>query len=329
MVKNRIHQLSGMLLLSALCLSFACGGKGAAGIGQVATPTPAPNPTVTPTPTPTPTADPTATPTPTPSATGSIIVDHTCTNLPVVPNSAITAAKQNLKIAYGHTSHGSQIVSGMGALMDSNPLYSFGNAGANGSLDLRDFYGNFGGLNVADDLGAPNRTAWASATRTYLNAHHDVNVIVWSWCGQTDGTQAEIQHYLDLMNGLESDFPNVKFVYMTGHLNGSGSNGNLNLRNEQIRTYCRTNRKVLFDFADIESWDPSAQTNFMLLYASDTCAYTGGNWATKWIAAHPTDPLALLASQCSNCAHSEKLNCIQKSRAFWWLLARLSGWNGQ
>ena len=62
--------------------------------------------------------------------------------------------------------------------------------------------------------------------------------------------------YLSLMDGLEQEFPGVTFVYMTGHLTGTGVGGNLNQRNEQIRAYCRANNKVLFDFADIESYDP-------------------------------------------------------------------------
>ena len=43
---------------------------------------------------------------------------------------------------------------------------------------------------------------------------------------------------------------------MTGHLDGTGPSGNLYARNDQIRDYCVANGKVLFDFADIESWDP-------------------------------------------------------------------------
>lgn len=45
---------------------------------------------------------------------------------------------------------------------------------------------------------------------------------------------------------------------MTGHLNGGSGppDGNTFLRNEQIRQYCMQNNKILFDFADIESWDP-------------------------------------------------------------------------
>ena len=94
---------------------------------------------------------------------------------------------------------------------------------------------------------------------------------MWSWCGQVDGTEAEINTYLTLMNQLEQDFPNVKFVYMTGHLIGTGASGNVNQRNEQIRNYARNHNKILFDFADIESYDPDRLTNYMELYANDNC----------------------------------------------------------
>jgi hypothetical protein len=43
---------------------------------------------------------------------------------------------------------------------------------------------------------------------------------------------------------------------MTGHLDGTGLTGNLNISNEQIRNHCRINKKFLLDFADIESYNP-------------------------------------------------------------------------
>ena len=255
-----------------------------------------------------------------------MIIDHTCTDLSQVPDYWIDQAKAMLRVSYGHTSHGSQPISGMGVLESNTPsgLYDFNTNGAvtAGVLSIAD-------TTPSGDLGNPDRVTWEASTRTYLDgAGSDRNVVVWSWCGQVSGaTAANIQTYLNLMNGLEQDYPNVTFVYMTGHLDGGGVEGNLHQRNEQIRQYCRNNNKVLFDFADIESYDPDG-AEFLSRYARDTCIYNCGsstcNWAAEWCAVHGSDPLC---DTCS-CAHSEPSNCNLKARAFWWMMARIAGWPG-
>jgi PKD repeat protein len=258
-----------------------------------------------------------------------IIIDHTSTRLSDVPLGALQDAKSSLHIAYGHTSHGSQIITGMDGLITfagapyGGSTYRFTSGGTGGALDLRDTP-----FSDASDLGNPDYTAWATATRNYLNAHPDVNVVMWSWCGQADTTAANINTYLNLMNQLETDYPDVKFVYMTGHLVGTGENGNLNQRNEQIRAYARANNKILYDFADIESYDPDGFVNYMKLYASDNCDYTlngaSRNWATEWQADH-TEGVDWY--RCSP-AHTQALNGNQKAYAAWYLFARLAGWDG-
>jgi uncharacterized repeat protein (TIGR01451 family) len=253
----------------------------------------------------------------------AIIVDHTTTDLGEIPEYWIEKAKDLLRVSYGHTSHGSQLITGMGVL-ESSPLnvgglYDFSTNGAVQAdvLSLADY-------TPSGDLGNPDRVTWEARTRTYLDGPgSDRNVVVWSWCGQADTSEGNIDLYLNLMNDLEHGYPGVTFVYMTGHLNGTGETGNLHQRNEQIRNYCRANNKVLFDFADIESYDPNGDY-FLDRGADDQCNYDSGNWADEWCAENPGSPLC---DSC-DCAHSRSLNCNLKGRAFWWMMARLAGWSG-
>ena len=272
----------------------------------------------------------------------AIIIDHACAVLGDIPESWIELAKQTLHIAYGHTSHGSQLTTGMTGLVNwKGDLYSWNFGGTDGALDMREWdYGvGFGApaaTTWAVDLGNPDRSAWATATREYLDIHPEINVVIWSWCWQmlTD-VAADIDLYLSLMNGLEGDYPSVKFVYMTGHVDagqewGEGTTwGHQHyMRAKQIRDYCITNKKILYDFADIESWDPEGNWYGDKL-VDDACNYdsnedgtTDRNWAIDWQDAHPGEWYDCEAS------HSQPLNANLKAYAAWHLWARLAGWTG-
>ncbi len=255
-----------------------------------------------------------------------IIVDHDCVDLPRVPAAWIAAAKNDLHIAYGHTSHGSQVTEGMTGLVDftggcGGPQFQWNNGGIGDALDLHD------GAMPGDCGYYPQ---WVNHTYDYLQdpANADCNVIIWSWCGQHSGytEQDMITRYLAPMTQLELDYPDVKFVYMTGHLN-YWERDNTNARNQQIRDYCIQNDKVLYDFAHIESYDPD---NTFFEFANDDCSYWDqygsyqGNWAEQWQDAHVEGVDWYDVS----CAHSRPLNGNQKAFAAWWLWARLAGWPG-
>ncbi|MBB6479268.1 hypothetical protein [Spirochaeta isovalerica] len=275
-----------------------------------------------------------------------IIADHSYANketLQQIPLSALEKTKANLHIAYGHTSHGSQITSGMTGLV------SFANNGALGNQYVNDFFAweessNTGTLHLLEgdgygdgplDHDAGYYPSWYNETVEFLEnpSNSQYNVIIWSWCGQVSSKteQTMIDQYLDPMNQLEQTYPDVTFVYMTGHLDGSGLTGNLHLRNEQIRDYCRKNKKVLFDFADIECYDPHG-TYFGNKIPNDNCDYDSNNdgsrdknWATEWQNSHTED---VDWYKCSS-AHSQALNANMKAYAAWWLWARLAGWDGK
>jgi len=250
-----------------------------------------------------------------------LVIGHNCTDISKVPATWIQQAKTQCRIGYGHTSHGSQLVTGIATLyaqLGSPYDYTSSSSGLVPGRFLNDYW-------ASGDLGTGGDLTWRDATVEMLNMPgNDRNVVMWSWCGGVSGnTAGDINAYLQAMNELEQMWPDVTFIYMTGHLDGTGVSGNLNQMNELIRQFCLANNKTLFDFADIESYDPDG-SEFLSRDADDGCNYSGGNWANEWSAAHPDDPLC---ANCS-CAHSQPLNCNLKGRAFWWMMARLAGWSG-
>ena len=166
------------------------------------------------------------------------------------------------------------------------------------------------------DLGHKGDTAWVTTTTQALaKSNHGIKMVVWSWCGgASDNTTAGIDTYLTEMDKLEKAHPTIVFVYMTGHLDGTGVSGSLYKSNNQIRAYCKAHSKVLFDFADIESYDPAGN---YYPDEDDSC-----HWCSTWCSSHT-------CASCGSCAHSHCFNCYQKGQSFWWMLARLGGWGGK
>jgi hypothetical protein len=278
---------------------------------------------------------------------GQLIINHLNTDITTLTEAKINLAKQTLHIVYGHTSHGSQLIDGMNGLIGfangggkglsfPDDIFNFNYDGWDGALDLRD------GDGLPEDVGYYPQ--WYNASRSYLEnaGNASRNVMMWSWCGQVSwySEQNIIDWYLTPMTQLENDFPNVKFVYFTGHLDGTGTTGNLNLRNQQIRDYCIVNKKILYDFADIESYDPDGNY-YGDKHPTDGCTYdfsnngstseTGDpdlpvegsgdrNWAIDWQNTHTQN----VDWYSCGAAHTQPLNANQKAFAAWHMFAEIA-----
>ncbi len=273
----------------------------------------------------------------------TVIADYTIAHediLRAIPDEYINAARNDLHVAYQHTSHGTHVSRGMFGLPDykagDNVLFAItNNDPRDDKLDFRDYamesYAE-GGVD-ASDLSR-NETAFIQATRNYLDDpdNSEINVIIWSWCNIAGHDVAT--NYLPGMQTLINEYPSVAFIFMTGHANQDANLGDGNPKNQAdlIINYCKENKFYCLDYYGIDTHDMDG--NYWEDAGDDGNSSSGGNFYADWQNSHSvgdgyfenkSSPGGSVAYGAHNSQH---ITANRKAYAMWYILAIIAGWEG-
>jgi len=287
------------------------------------------------------------------SVTGSTIAGYTVATdsvLRTIPSSILNTIRSDFEVAYFHTSHGTHVSYGVyglpGFKAGDDVKFAVSTSKEDGKLYFRD---NPGGFSTPDlSQTDPNWDAWVDESRSWLEepANAGVTVFMWSWC---DIYNHDVSAYCAAMRTLINEYgPGgtrigsgrarenpVNFVFMTGHANGGSNVGDGCPKNQAdiINTFCRTNGYYCIDYYSIDTHAMNGTYYEDTNDDSDSAEYGGnfyGDWqddhalGTDWYENRSSPEGSVVYGQ----HNTQHITANRKAFAFWWVMAKLAGWDG-
>ncbi|WP_437631665.1 hypothetical protein [Sorangium sp. So ce854] len=237
-----------------------------------------------------------------------------------VPASCLDTLKSGAFVFhYAHRSHGSQIIVGAESIEANEPAYGF-------RAEYCDVPSETGVFPMWDGMTSSNLVYgehyWASQAgindlRAILSAHPEIRYSMWSWSSEiSEQTEQEVQRYLDTLDALGEEFPEVTFIYMTGPGDEEHNAVNRVKRNQQIRDFCRDHGKILYDFEDLDvHWNGERHTPVVA--------------GVEIPMQHPHFDVDTPGNVEYEHTHTTQDSCVVKARAFWRMMAELEGCSAQ
>ena len=271
-----------------------------------------------------------------------------------IPTNYIEAVRNNLHIAYQHTSHGTHVSYGMFGLPDyksgDETLFAItNNSPQSGKLDFRDYaMASYAASGIdASDLSR-DETAFIQATRNYLDdaGNSEINVVMWSWCNiaghdvannYLPGMQTLINEYSEggskIGTGAGQRQNAVTFIFMTGHANKDNNVGDGKPKNQAdlIIDYCKENKFYCLDYYGIDTHDMDG--NYWEDAGDNGDSSTGGNFYADWQNSHSVgngyyeNKSAPGGSVTYGAHNTQHITANRKAYAMWYILARIAGWD--
>ena len=263
-----------------------------------------------------------------------INISHKCTDIRKIPDFWIQQVK-NMTVIHTGQSHGKQVPYGLVNLEAIDSKYDVeitteGMPEANGALRIsRSLLTSTGfwrsSVDTNDFWDGPDALDNVRRTLDYyetLGVNVDVVLHTWSWDFIMEVGFDKVDRYFVAMETLEAEYPDIIFIYMTDASDRTSDFGyNRWLNHGRIRQYVRDNDKILFDFGEMETWsaDSTEQNTFYHPGSGLTIPVWHDDWAV------PDKGYDAGEGPC----HINEPATVMKAKAFWWLMARLAGWDGR